>query len=170
MRKGSLVPCFYGRTLSCTVPAACTSLPCFKMVKSLAQAKSLASAWNFTDFSQTIAVSISAYRCLIKNSKNMNDRPVSAIILMTSKLEAILKICRCSLKLVKSSVGGGELSSAPLRLSGAQVQQVASGYARLVTPFHRSISVSFSFFTFLCFAASWTGVDKKYSHYLCRTI
>jgi hypothetical protein len=38
------MPCFYGRTLSYTVPAACTSPPCFKMVKSLAQAKSLASA------------------------------------------------------------------------------------------------------------------------------
>jgi hypothetical protein len=66
-------------------------------------------------------------------------------------------------------LGGGGLSSAPLHLSGEQVQQVASGYARLVTPFHCSISVSFSFSTFLCFAASWTGVDKKYSHYLCRT-
>ncbi len=39
------------------------------MVKSLAQAKSLASAWNFTDFSQTIAVSISAYRRPIKKPK-----------------------------------------------------------------------------------------------------
>ncbi len=27
---------------------------------------------------------------------------------MTFKLEAILKICRCSLKLVKSGVSGGE--------------------------------------------------------------
>ncbi len=55
---------------------------------------------------------------------------------MTSKLEAIPKICRCSLKLVKNSLGGGRLSSSPLHLSGEQVQQVASGYARLVTPFH----------------------------------
>jgi hypothetical protein len=37
-------------------------------------------------------------------------------------------------------------------------------------PFHCPISVSSSFSTFLCFAASWTGVDKKYSHYLCRTV
>ncbi len=44
-------PCFYGRTLSRTVPAACTGPPCFKMVKSLTQAKYLASAWNFTVFS-----------------------------------------------------------------------------------------------------------------------
>jgi hypothetical protein len=64
---------------------------------------------------------------------------------------------------------GVELSPAPLHLSSEQVQQVASGYARLVTPFHCFASVSFSFSTFLCFAASWTGVDKKYSHYLCRT-
>jgi hypothetical protein len=33
-----------------------------KMVKSLAQAKYLASAWNFADFTCITAVSISAYR------------------------------------------------------------------------------------------------------------
>jgi hypothetical protein len=37
-------PCFYGRTLSRTIPAACTGPPHSEMVKSLAQAKSLVSA------------------------------------------------------------------------------------------------------------------------------
>ncbi len=117
---------------------------------------------------------------LSKNRKKTNGHcccPISTVILTTSKLEAILEICRCSLKLVKSIVclgwggGGGKvLSTAPFHVFGELVQQVASGYACLVTPFHCSISVSFSFSTFLCFAASWTGVDKKYSHYLRRTI
>jgi hypothetical protein len=66
-------------------------------------------------------------------------------------------------------MGGGGLSPAPLHLPSEQVQQVASGYARLVTPFHCYASVSFSFSTFLYFPACCTGVDKKYSHYLCRT-
>ncbi len=86
---------------------------------------------------------------------------------MTSQLEAILEICRCSLKLFKRGKGmGGGLSPAPLHLSCEQVQQVASGYARLVKPFHCHANVSFSFFTFLCFAASWKGVDKNI-HTIC---
>ncbi len=88
VRNGSPVSCFYGQTLSRTVPAACTGPPCFKIVKSLAQAQSLASAWSFTDFSQTIAVSISVYRRPIKKpKKNTNDHchcPISVFILTTS--------------------------------------------------------------------------------------
>ena len=64
---------------------------------------------------------------------------------------------------------GGGLSLAPLHLSSEQVQQVASGYARLVTPFHCHANVSSSFSTFLCFGASWMGVNTKYLHCLCRT-
>ncbi len=144
------------------------------MVKSLAQAKSLASAWNFNYFSQTIAVSISAYTCTIKKKqKNTNNHyyfPISDIILVTSKLEAILENVLCSLKLVKSSVsggGGGGDSFAPL--STCLVSRYSLRLC-MMAPCHFSISVSFSFSTFLCFAASWTGVDKKYSHYLCRTL
>jgi hypothetical protein len=51
---------------------------------------------------------------LSKNRKNINDHYhclISVIILTTSKLEAVLEICCCSLKLSKSGswygVGGG---------------------------------------------------------------
>jgi hypothetical protein len=58
--------------------------------------------------------------------------------------------------------GGGGLSSAALSTC------LVSMYNRLPQamhagwyPFHCPISVSFSFSTFLCFPASWTGVDKN---------
>ncbi len=90
---------------------------------------------------------------------------VSVFILTTSKLEAIQENHRCSLKLVQSGMpvggGGGALRCTSFHLSGEQLQWVALGYARRVAPFHCPISVSFSFSTFLCFAASWTGVDRN---------
>jgi hypothetical protein len=110
-----------------------------------------------------------------KTEKNTNADyhcAISVFILTTSKLEAIQENHRCSLKLVKSglSVWEGEaLLCTSFHLSGEQVQRVALGYAFRVATFHCPISVSFSFSTFLCFAASWTGVDKKYSHCLGRT-
>jgi hypothetical protein len=64
-------------------------------------------------------------------------------------------------------VGGGGLSLAPLHLSSEQVQQVASGFAPGDTLFTCYASVSFSFSTFLRFAAtSWAGVDKN-THTIC---
>jgi hypothetical protein len=60
---------------------------------------------------------------------------MSAIILTTSELEAILKICRCSLKLSKRGKGvwGGGTLPGTSGLSSEQVQQVASGYAPVDT-------------------------------------
>ena len=97
---------------------------------------------------------------------------MSVIILRTSKLEAFLENYRCSLKLVRSGRargGGGALLCTSFHLSGEQVQWVALGCAGRVAPFHCPISVSFSLSIFLCVAESWTGVDKKYLHYMCRT-
>ncbi len=69
VRNGSPVPSFYGRTLSRTVPAACTGPPCSEMVQIHAAIKSKAFAWNSTNFSQITAVSNSAYRCSITELK-----------------------------------------------------------------------------------------------------
>ncbi len=52
VRNGLLVPSFYGRTLSRTVPAVCTGTPCQEMAQIHAATKSLASAWNSTNFFQ----------------------------------------------------------------------------------------------------------------------
>ncbi len=176
MRNGSPVPSFYGRTLSCTVPAACTGPPCQEMVQIHTATKSQASAWNSTDFGQITAVSNSAHRCPITEPKNVNNHcccSISAIILTTSKLETILEICRCSLKLSKRGKGiGGWGGSSPRHLStclGCRCAGVALGYIMPGDTLSTCIIVSFSFSTFLCFAASWAGVDKKYLHYLCRT-
>ena len=85
-------------------------------------------------------------------------------ILMTSRLEAILENNRCSLKLVKNGYGcwGGGLSFAPPPTSlvskyNGLLQAMRAGWY----PFHSPTSVSFSLSIFLCFAASWTGVDKN---------
>ncbi len=59
-------PCFYGRTLSCTVPAYCTGPPCRKRHKYWSR-KNIGARQDFTDFRQTIAVYISAHRRSIKN-------------------------------------------------------------------------------------------------------
>jgi hypothetical protein len=70
--------------------------------------------------------------------------------------------------------GGGRGSQLhllpPVWQAGTEVQQVAAGSARRIVHLHCPTNVSFSFSTFLFLAASWTGVDKKYSHYLCRTL
>jgi hypothetical protein len=179
VRIGSPVPCFYGRTLSRAVPAACTGPPCLKWSNLWCRPN----LWRPPKISLISVISVTPQQSLFllicvlsKNPKIKNDHyhcPISVFILTTSKLEAIYENYRCSLKLVKLVLGGGGRGGALLctsfHLSGEQVQWVAFGYARMVAPFHCPISVSFSFFSFLCFVASWPGVDKKYSHYLCRT-
>ncbi len=55
-------PCFYGRTLSCTVWAYCNGPPCRKCHKYWCQ-QNIGTHQDFTDFRQTIAVNISAHRC-----------------------------------------------------------------------------------------------------------
>ncbi len=62
--------------------------------------------------------------------------------------------------------GGGALHCTSFHLSGKQVQRVPAGYARRIEHLHCPTNVSLSFSTFLFLAASWTGVDKKYSDYL----
>ncbi len=61
--RGELqLPCFYGRTLSCTVPPACTGPPCQEIVQIRAATKNQGAAWNSTAFCQNTAVSNSAYK------------------------------------------------------------------------------------------------------------
>ncbi len=69
VRRKPLPPCFYGRTLPCTVPAVCTGPPCQEMVQIQAATKSLASAWNSTDFCQITIISNSACKCPITEPK-----------------------------------------------------------------------------------------------------
>jgi hypothetical protein len=64
-----LSPAFMGGLSPPTVPACLYRPARLKMVKSLVHAKSLLPAKNFIDFSQTVAVSISAYRRPIKKPK-----------------------------------------------------------------------------------------------------
>ncbi len=59
-------PCFYGWTLSPTVPACCSGPPCRKRHKYWRR-QSIGACQDFTDFHQTIAVNISAHRRPIKN-------------------------------------------------------------------------------------------------------
>ncbi len=86
-----------------------------------------------------------------------NLRPSSRSTAAASKLSKGVGLC-----------GGGGLpsTSPPVQAVGAQV---ASGYIPDDTLSTCYSSVSFSFSIFLCIAASWAGVDKKYLHYWCRT-
>ncbi len=59
-------PCFYGRTLSHTVPAYCTGPPCRKRHKYWHQ-QNIGARQDCTDFHQTIAVNSSAHRRPTKN-------------------------------------------------------------------------------------------------------
>ena len=59
-------PCFYGRTLSSTVTANCTGLPCRKHHKYWRR-QNIGACQDFTNFRQTIAVNISAHRLPTKN-------------------------------------------------------------------------------------------------------
>ncbi len=63
------MPCIYRWTLSRTVPACLYQPAMLKMVNTLANAKSLASVENFTDFRQTLGAEISAPRPLIEKPK-----------------------------------------------------------------------------------------------------
>ncbi len=63
MRRELWPPWFFGRTLSRTVPAVCTGPPCQEMTQIQAATKSLASAWNSTDFCQIKIIPNSAYKC-----------------------------------------------------------------------------------------------------------
>ncbi len=97
------MPSFYGRTLSHTVPAPCTSPPCQEMAKSTRQPKVRLPPGILlipvkSQQSLTLLTGVlSLHRCCT----------VSAVILTTSKLEAILKIYRCSLKTVQRGRGAG---------------------------------------------------------------
>ena len=53
-------PCFYGQTLSRTVPSYCTGPPCWKHNK-FWQRQNIGVRLKFTDFRQTIAVYLSAH-------------------------------------------------------------------------------------------------------------
>ncbi len=81
--------------LSRTVPAVCTSPPCLEMAQIHATTKSQASAWNSTNSCQITKFLTRLISVLSLSRKNVHDHyccPISAVILTTSKLEAILKI------------------------------------------------------------------------------
>jgi hypothetical protein len=94
VRREPLPPGFYGRTLSSTVPAACTGPPCQEMAQIHTATKSLASARNSTDFCQSTIIPNSRLTSVLslirKNVHNHCCCPTSAVKLTTSKLEAIL--------------------------------------------------------------------------------
>ncbi len=110
MRRRLRLSCFYGRTLSRTVPAVCTGPPCQEMAQIHSATKIPASAWNSTDFCQITQIPNSSYEHSSLSRKNVYDHcccPISANKLTTSQLEAILKIYRSSLKLSKWGRAGG---------------------------------------------------------------
>ncbi len=121
MRNGSPMPSFNGWTLLPyhTVPAVCTGPPCSKW----------SNLWRRPDTWHPPEISLISTKpqqsltlligVLLKNQKNISNHyccPISAVILLTSKLEAILEICRCSLKLSKRVRVWGGLSPVPLVL------------------------------------------------------
>ncbi len=82
--------------LSRSVPAVCTGPPCQeKWPKSTRQPKVRQPAWNFTNSCQITKILTRLLSVLSLSRKNVHNHyccPISAIILTTSKLEAILKI------------------------------------------------------------------------------
>ncbi len=81
--------------LSRTVPAVCTGLPCQEMAQIHVATKSQASAWNSTNSCQITKFLTRLISVLSLSRKNVHDHcccQISAVILTTSKLEAILKI------------------------------------------------------------------------------
>ncbi len=133
-----------------------------------AATKSQTSAWNSANSCQITKILTRLISVLSLSRKIIHDHyccPISAIMLTTSKLEAILKIWRGSWKLSKMGWdcvwgGGGPLAgtSPPAHAAGAQV---ASGYMPGDTLSGCCSSVSSSHSTFLCIAASWAVVDKN---------
>ncbi len=112
MRRRLRLPCFYGRPSPYPVPTVCTGPPCQEVAQIHAATKSLAFAWNSTDFCQITKFLTRLISVLSLSRKNVHNHcccPISAIILTTSKLEAILKIYRGSSKLSKwgRAWGGG---------------------------------------------------------------
>jgi hypothetical protein len=113
-------PAFMGGLSSRTVLAVRTGPPWSKWSKTMRRPKlrrppeiPLISVKPLQSLSLLIGV-LSQSR---KNTYNHRGCPISAITLTTSKLEAILEICRCSLKLSKGvGVWEGGLSPVPLIL------------------------------------------------------
>jgi hypothetical protein len=173
VRRRLRLPCFYGRPSPVLYRLSVPARHAKKWLKSTRQPKvwlppgiPLISVKSQQFLTRLISV-------LSLSRKNVHDHcccPISAIILTTFKLEAILEIYRGSLKTVQRGriMCGGGLpgTSPPVQAVGAQV---ASGYIPGDTLSTCYSSVSFSFSIFLCIAASWAGVDKKYLHYWCRT-
>ncbi len=157
--RGELqLPCFYGRTLSCTVLAAYSGPPCQEMVYIHAATKNQAAAWNSTDSCQNTAVSNSAHNWPTLNRKIVHNHcrcPISAIILTTSNLEAVLEICRCSLKLSKrgKDLWGGDSPWHLFTCSGCR----CAGYMPGDTLPTCYSCVSFSFSTFSPFRGKLGG-------------
>jgi hypothetical protein len=109
------LPCFYGRTLSRTVPAICAGRPCQEMAQIHMATKSQASAWNPTNSCQITKFLTRHTSVLSLSRKFVNNHrccPIPAAILVASQLEAVLYFCRSSLRLDPwgRGVGGGGLS------------------------------------------------------------
>jgi hypothetical protein len=86
---------FLWAALSRIVPAACTGPPCQEMAQIHAATKCQASAWNSTNSCQITKFLTQLISFQSLSRKNVHDHcccSISAVILTTSKLEAILKI------------------------------------------------------------------------------
>ncbi len=94
VRRWLRLPCFYGRTLSRTIPA--------RYAKIHAASKIQAAAWNFTNSCQITKILTRLLSVLSLSRKFVHDHcccTESAVKVSTSKLEAILKIWRGCWKL-----------------------------------------------------------------------
>ncbi len=148
--------------LSRTVPAVCTSPPCQEMAQIHVATKSQASAWTSANFCQITKFLTRLITVLSLSQKIVHNHcccPISAIILMTSKLEVILKIYRGSNKLSNwvGLCGGGRSPSGTSPPAQAVGAQVASGYMPGDTLSSCCSSVSFSYYISFCIAALGGG-------------
>jgi hypothetical protein len=95
VRRILRLPCFYGRPSPVLYRLFVPARHAKKWLKSTRQPKDLASAWNSTDFCQITKLLTRLISVLSLSRKNVHNHcccPISAVVLTTSKIEAILKI------------------------------------------------------------------------------
>jgi hypothetical protein len=111
-------PCIYGRSLFCTVPAACTGSTCQNIRGSQNYWRSRHTFNNFCENSKILSRLLSVLSLSRKFVYDHYCCPKSAVILTASKLEAILDFWRGYRKTVPNVMEreGGGLSLGPLIL------------------------------------------------------
>ncbi len=105
------LPCFYGQTLSRTVPACCTGPPCRKRHK-FRRRQNIGTLpprfhWCLPNYCSQYLCSQASYQKLGKTKSDHHHCPISVHILTTSKSEAVIEIYCWGLWLLKCGVRAG---------------------------------------------------------------